>query len=192
MKKIAIGIFLLWMTTTVQALPLGNPAEPNFLNRGVFWGGICENPCDPCSTWLDNWGVRVGYYGDFVFDRRLKVRKANTDDIHDTKIFTNAGYFVLNLGERLDIFGTVGVSKIRISQIEATWDTTLPFSSSSVGFLDTNTDFSWSVGARACLLKRCGFILGVEGQYFQTRPQFNRYYSTFFTGNAVFLTITTK
>lgn len=76
MKKLLKTAFmsaLICSAGTLQALPIGNPAEPGLLIDGTMWEGISSmDPCDPCATWLDAISLRAGFYGDYVFDRILK------------------------------------------------------------------------------------------------------------------------
>lgn len=76
MKKLLKSALLFAATgsaLSLQALPVGNPAEPSLLIDGTMWEGASGDPCDPCATWCDAISIRAGYYGDYVFDRVLKV-----------------------------------------------------------------------------------------------------------------------
>ncbi len=57
----------------MYALPIGNPSEASLCTQGVFFGGSNCNTCDPCFCWFDAWSLRLGYYGDFVFNRNLRL-----------------------------------------------------------------------------------------------------------------------
>lgn len=177
MKKwIFAAALLITGVGKIHALPFGNPAEPSFLTRGVFWGGTCPNTRDPCNLWFDTWSFRVGFYGDWVYDRRLRIQGAGYGyglDMRDTQINTNAAYAVINLGNRLDVFGTAGVSRLSIFQNELSWNSSPATNLDSL--LQTDTSFSWSVGVRGSLLCWRGFTFGAEGQYFSFRPEFERY-----------------
>ncbi|KZN28179.1 porin [Chlamydia pecorum] len=123
---------------SLHALPVGNPAEPSLLIDGTIWEGMSGDPCDPCATWCDAISLRVGFYGDYVFDRVLKTdvskmflmgtaptspnsaadsnttaERANPaygKHMHDAEWFTNAGYIALNIWDRFDIFCTLGAT----------------------------------------------------------------------------------
>nr|ASK39878.1 OmpA [Chlamydia caviae]ASK39882.1 OmpA [Chlamydia caviae]ASK39884.1 OmpA [Chlamydia caviae]ASK39886.1 OmpA [Chlamydia caviae] len=140
MKKL-LKSALLFATTgsalSLQALPVGNPAEPSLLIDGTMWEGASGDPCDPCSTWCDAISIRAGYYGDYVFDRILKVdvnktismgtaptgnaaadfkTVADRDNIaygkhmQDAEWSTNAAFLALNIWDRFDVFCTLGAS----------------------------------------------------------------------------------
>nr|ACG80798.1 major outer membrane protein [Chlamydia pecorum]ACG80799.1 major outer membrane protein [Chlamydia pecorum]ACG80800.1 major outer membrane protein [Chlamydia pecorum] len=124
---------------SLHALPVGNPAEPSLLIDGTIWEGMPGDPCDPCATWCDAISLRVGFYGDYVFDRVLKTdvpkmfsmgtaptsannvpttsnAKSDRDNpaygkhMHDAEWFTNAGYIALNIWDRFDIFCSLGAT----------------------------------------------------------------------------------
>ncbi|ROT50700.1 major outer membrane porin, partial [Chlamydia trachomatis] len=76
MKKLLKSVLVfaaLSSASSLQALPVGNPAEPSLMIDGILWEGFGGDPCDPCTTWCDAISMRMGYYGDFVFDRVLKT-----------------------------------------------------------------------------------------------------------------------
>ncbi|MEF9496762.1 porin [Chlamydia sp. 04-14] len=142
MKKLLKSALLFAATgsaLSLQALPVGNPAEPSLLIDGTMWEGASGDPCDPCSTWCDAISIRAGYYGDYVFDRVLKVDVNKTisgmgkipttsssaatytaaedraniaygKHMQDAEWFTNAAFLALNIWDRFDIFCTLGAS----------------------------------------------------------------------------------
>nr|AXN75595.1 major outer membrane porin [Chlamydia trachomatis] len=118
----------------------GNPAEPSLMIDGILWEGFGGDPCDPCTTWCDAISMRMGYYGDFVFDRVLKTdvnkefemgealagASGNTTStlsklvertnpaygkhMQDAEKFTNAACMALNIWDRFDVFCTLGAT----------------------------------------------------------------------------------
>lgn len=138
MKKLLKSalLFAVGSTASLQALPVGNPAEPSLLIDGTMWEGTSGDPCDPCATWCDAISIRAGFYGDYVFDRVLKTDVTKTVDdmaaaptglddpktaatrdnaaygkhIHDAEWATNAAYLALNIWDRFDVFCTLGAS----------------------------------------------------------------------------------
>ena len=157
----------------LSALPLGNPLDATWLSEGVLWEG---NDCDnACLGWADSWSLRIGYYGDFVFDRRLEVDDSpNDSDIRKTRMITNAAYLALNMWDRIDVFGTIGETKFHIETPGSAFSLNIP--STSYNFpveVETETYFSWSIGVRGTLWECGRFGLGAEAQYFHTRPRLN-------------------
>lgn len=138
MKKLLKSalLFAVGSTASLQALPVGNPAEPSLLIDGTMWEGTSGDPCDPCATWCDAISIRAGFYGDYVFDRVLKTDVTKTVEdmaaaptgptdaataatrdnaaygkhIHDAEWATNAAYLALNIWDRFDVFCTLGAS----------------------------------------------------------------------------------
>ncbi len=161
---------------SIQALPVGNPSEASLLTWGVFLPPGNYNAQDPCCCWFDAWSLRVGYYGDFVFNRHLKIEGMGLGqgkDIQKTVLNTNAGYLALNIGNQLDFFGTVGASHIHLSSNEISWFTT----GDTEGRFNWDPEFSWSAGGRATLISRNCWTIGVEGQYFETIPDLSYFIS---------------
>jgi major outer membrane protein len=175
MKKLIITALVILSCGAAYALPVGNPAEANLLLHGVFFRDRCVNFWDPCNCWFDSWSLRGGYYGDFVFNRNLRIRGEGLgqgDVIEKTHIFTNAGYLALNIAEKCDVFGSLGQSSISILTNDVSWF----LLGNELSTLKWQTFFSWSVGARATLFCwRCKWFLGIEGQYFQTNPRLTQF-----------------
>ena len=175
MQNLFLALVMFMIPTSLLALPLGNPGEASLHTNGVFWDKNVWCDCEPSPSFFDAFNIRLGYYGDFVFDRHLKVdRKNNRSQIHKTEINTNAVYLALGICNSFDLFGTIGASKIDIST-----------PSSALGFqpigllnnpfvdIDTETTLSWSAGLRGTLLRWGCLALGLEIQYFRTKPHLN-------------------
>lgn len=143
MKRLLKSVLVfaaLGSASSLQALPVGNPAEPSLMIDGILWEGFGGDPCDPCTTWCDAVSLRLGYYGDYVFDRVLKTDVAKefemgaapkpTDQdavtppltstprpnpaygkhFQDAEMFTNAAFMALNIWDRFDVFCTLGAT----------------------------------------------------------------------------------
>ncbi len=158
---------VLWAlsSATAYALPLGNPTEPRlFRSRGA------------CCSCFDLWPIErvgFGYYGDFVFDRYMGNRLPA--DIYRTELRTDAAFLVVNLCNRLDIFSTLGTTKISLisfgSALSATTDTPDAFIDRYRDHVESKAKFSWSLGARATLYRYGCFGIGAEGQYFRNSSE---------------------
>ena len=154
MKKLSIlALVFLSMTTAAFALPVGNPAEASL---------FCEKRCCVCCS--DEFSVRVGFYGDYVFNRNWKTSSDRKVDY--SQITTNAGYFALNYCNIAEVFTTLGATKL-------SFNTSLgPFNSGNTGprfDFESSSAFSWSVGGRATLYEYKCASLGIVGQYFSSR-----------------------
>ena len=178
MKKITVLVGCLSATSLLYSLPVSNPSEASFLNQGVCWTSTTKthNKTATSEKTLNNWGgsfgLRAGYYGDFVFNRHTKVEENVTETrLDNTAVYTNAGYLAINLYDYADLFGTLGMSNLFLSSDAAT------FGSSAIGQMleiESNTHFSWSLGGRVSLFKYQDLTLGLEGQYFSTSPDIRR------------------
>jgi major outer membrane protein len=169
MKKLFVTMLSILACGAAYALPVGNPSEASLLRDGLIWEGYCGDPCDPCTNWCDAWSLRIGFYGDYVFNKHLEV-DSDGPDIEDTEIFTNAGYIALNFFDRFDIFTSLGATNILI---DANASVFTPLDGPRL-VLETETHFSWSLGARATVWE-CGCTaIGIEGQYFSVQPDITR------------------
>lgn len=178
MKKLLITLLAVLSCGAAYALPVGNPAEASMLCDGLFWDGDCSCEfwdfwCNPCCSWCDAFSFRAGFYGDYVFNRHLEVDNSDPKrDIEHTELYTSAGYIVLNLFNRFDIFTSLGASNMYITSNALSFDGAA-LQNDRIE-IESETDFSWSIGARLTLWE-CGCTtVGIEGQYFQFCPDINR------------------
>lgn len=171
MKKLFMTMLTVLACGAAYALPVGNPSDASLLCDGLIWEGHCGDPCDPCLTWCDAFSVRIGFYGDYVFNRHMRVDRNESDAvIENTEIFTNAGFIAANFYDRLDFFATFGATNIFIDTNASAFS---GFSGQRIE-IETETDFSWSLGVRGTIWE-CGCTtLGAEAQYFYTRPDIKR------------------
>lgn len=182
MKKLILGVLTLLSCGTVYALPVGNPSEACLINDGLFWEGHCGcDPCAPFKACCEAFSFRAGFYGDYVFQRFLRNRRANAPSttraqLDHSRLWTNAAYLAVNLCDKFDLFATLGNTKI---WLEGNISSFFPLNGTPAtdGIrieLETRNEFSWSVGGRISLWD-CGCTtLGLEGQYFRTEPRLNR------------------
>lgn len=156
-KKLLLSIALfLVLCRCAIALPLGNPADPCLYTKSLL-----------CEGWNPYLSVRLGYYGDFVFNRYLERASgvARGKDLEHCRFTTNSGLLVVNICKKVDVFSTLGATSVRIHT-----------RSDSGPYLDHefNSRFSWSIGARGVVWECMGATLGVEGQYFSFCPHTTR------------------
>lgn len=171
MKKRILTVLVFLTSGAAYALPVGNPSDASLLCDGLFIEGHCGDPCDPCLSWLDAFSVRIGFYGDYVFNRHMEVDDNARDcDVEDTKINTNAGFLAVNFWDRFDIFATLGATNIFVETNERAFG----LANSGRFEIETETHFSWSLGIRGTIWE-CGCTtLGGEAQYFYTNPDITR------------------
>ncbi len=151
MKKLFLTICLL-VTSSLPALPVGNPDSPGILTKGIV---------TPCRS---SFNIRVGYEGSFVFDRRLKQYEEGTGIVDEFHLMTNAGTVTANFFERMDLFAILGTS-----HINAVWPVRGNLSFNRIK-TESDDPFAWSVGTNILLLKWNKTVLGVGGRYFTTDP----------------------
>lgn len=170
MKKRVATLLTAFSYAPAFCLPLANPTDASLLTQGIFTDTSCKSPS---FGWLQSVGFRLGFYGDYVFNRHLKFNEnqsgfgANESVVEKTELFTNAGFLALNFCNRVDFFTTLGASRLRL-------DTPI----TTVGMryhVETSTHFSWSVGCRATLWDHGCTSVGLEGQYFQFNPTVERF-----------------
>ncbi|MCB1181369.1 MAG: hypothetical protein KDK55_05045 [Chlamydiia bacterium] len=175
MKKMFVCFLTLLSSGAAFALPVGNPSSANLVCDGLFFeGSCCKDPCcDPCGSWCDMFNFRVGFWGDYVYNRHLETDSHGAHgDIEDFEIFTNAGIFSVNICDRVDLFTTLGATKMYLSSNVSTFGG--PNGTQVKDELDT--DFSWSVGMDGVIWE-CGCTsLGGEFQYFRTCPNVKSIY----------------
>lgn len=170
MKKMAFAMLTLLTCGAMQALPVGNPKEASLFTKGIYCESGCTDWCDPCFNWYEAWNVRVGFYGNYVYNRHLEVDggPANRAQVDHASIFTNAGYMTLNICDRFDIFATLGATNIALATDARIFFSDIdPFRS----YIVWQPTFSWSVGGRVTLWECNCFAVGLEGEYLQTSPK---------------------
>ncbi len=169
MKKILVSLFLF---STAWALPVGNPSEASLHTDGLFWN------CCPWRPTLRIWHdfrPRVGFYGDYIFNRHLRAHDFHfKKQLDHAKIFTNAAYFAIGLWNRFDVFATVGASKLWLEGDISTFSPFIDRNRSGRILIETESDLSFSFGARGTWCCCCGTMIGLEGQIFLVDPKVKR------------------
>ena len=163
---------LLFLMPTLCALPVGNCLSPDIFDHGLW------DARDPYFSWGKCTHIRYGYYGDFVFNRDMEeITHGNPGpDIERLTLMTNGGSLTLDIQDFLDLFLVIGATKITYNMEGMFGD---------FAYFDFSTAFSWSLGA-VLDLWHCGcFGLGMEAQYFQTKPLLDSY-TNFATGQMIY------
>ncbi len=143
----------LLLSTSLFALPVGNPSEATLLSQGTFY----------------NTPLRVGFFEDDVFDRHLAEENQQTHRQMDhAKISTTSLYAAFNFCNRFDIFSHIGTTKL---YLESSFQSFFNVPLATRTIIETNADFSWGVGARITVWEWRCTSLGVVGEYFRTHPR---------------------
>jgi major outer membrane protein len=157
---------------TLLALPLGNPCDASLYKEGIFFHPSCTAPF---AHWYDSSTIRIGFYGDFVFNRHMEIDTNESNaTLRKTEIFTQAGYLAINIWQKFDLFGTLGVSSINFTSPDRSF---LNPDENDEMELVTESDFSWSIGTRATLWQWGCLGFGGEIQYFRFHPHINYVHS---------------
>jgi len=167
MKK-QFAAFLLCFPFFTEALPLNNPEISSLTCDGVFFNSDCGTPMLTCDTL----SVRIGYYGDFIFNNYMKVGNDDRGSIRLSRIYTNGGEIDFNFWNRIEAFGVLGVSNIVI-QAPISNFAVVGSPVNSLLCIESTSDFAWSVGLRGTLCQCGRLAFGVEGQYYRTTPDIN-------------------
>ena len=180
MKKLFATMLVVLSSGAAYALPVANPAAASLLCDGMIWEGYCGDMCDPCLTWCDAFSIRVGFWGDYQFNRYLELDNCcEHRDIDVARVVYNAGYLVGNFWDRFDVFATFGAARIDLYGDHGIWRPGAISAVNQTGdalfHLQTTTDFAWSVGLRGTIWE-CGCTtIGGEFQYMETRPNLRFY-----------------
>lgn len=131
MKKLLMMLSGALVASSAYASPVLNPADPVINTEGVFY-------CCP-EDW---WALRVGFRGDYVFDRKLQDASHSYDRY---SFYSNEGVLTVNFWKRLDLYGFVGAT----SQDYASKFFMVGGIAELVGNFETET--IWGVGLKALL-----------------------------------------
>ncbi len=147
MKFIVFLLVALLNFVNCFAMPVLNPAEPALLNKGVYFSN-CED-----------WGIKLGYRGDFIFDRKFSN---DITDIDDFEIYANEVVVSLTVWDRIDIYGFGGPACYNFTS----------FNQNPSNFIQggSNTKTIWGTGLKIIVFKHecsptCATYLTLDGQY---------------------------
>ncbi len=130
--------------------PITNPAVARTVEKGFIFSG----------KWFS---FRFGYEGDFVSNRRLKQKDA--DRIDNFSQDYNSGFLVLNLLNRLDVYGVLGQARYKADWIIKPY----PPNFNRIE-LETSYRWRWDIGARAIFLEWGDVTFALGGRYSSTDP----------------------
>jgi hypothetical protein len=150
MNKVILFLVGMLSCTLLEALYFGNPMEPEIIDRGIILSP-------------ENWAsARVGYEGNYVFNRRLEARDGSTGGIDEFQYLLNQGVATVNFLDRFEVYGSFGAMSASFSN--------RPHVDHKRREYQTNDAFSWGVGGRAELFHWGESVLGVGGSYQFARP----------------------
>lgn len=165
MKYLSLAVGVLVLHDTLLALPVGNPSEASMMSKGVVWS---QDASGSDQNWGGFFSIRAGYYGDFVFDRKTQVHQpVSHPGLSETSVYVNAGYLAFNFIDRIDLFGILGAAELCLDSEALTLGSR--FGGERIN-AQTTTALSWGIGTRVTIYEYKRLSLGIEAQYFSTRP----------------------
>lgn len=136
-----LASILTLLISNAYAIFVGNPLDPTFYTEGLF------------SNCAKNVSIRVGYVQEFIYKGTYKDEFINTDSTpSQTQLSTYAGILTFNFYNRLDVYGILGNTNIRMDR----------------DFFEKRR-ISWGLGTKATLYRRSNFAIGIDGKYFQVK-----------------------
>ncbi len=133
---------------SLSAILVGNPGQP-----GLQKDGILYTP----PTW---WSFRISYFDDYVYQERFRD-EFKTDNVprskSNMKLSTFAGQLILNFRDRIDIYGIIGSSKIKIDEE-----------------IFSKRRLCGGLGTKFIIFREEDFYLGADFKYFESdqKPSF--------------------
>jgi hypothetical protein len=149
MKNYLLGLFVA-AQSMLSALYMGNPAEPEIIDTGLFISPDCS------------FGIKIGYQGDFVYDRLLKSYDGSRGKIDQFQIMMNQGAVILNFVDRLEVYGTIGSMRNHFWYRTHVDNRRREF--------ETNNHLTGGGGVRFILAQWCNTGLGFDGKIQYARP----------------------
>jgi major outer membrane protein len=169
MKKLSFALLSLLNFGMLSALPVANPIDASLYTYGIWWCDTVREPCDPCYSWCDAFSMRLGFWGDYVFNRHLEDNVRDGDSIERFSIYKNQGVLTFNWCNWIDVYGLVGV---------ANFSQQTPFKTAGSEIMvdiEYEAALSYGAGARMTLWEWGCFGVGLEGQYFGSQPKLENF-----------------
>ncbi len=140
-----VAVLMVGIMRMAEALYSGNPDEPDLIDNGLF--------LQP-----DSWfAFKVGYQGDYVFNRRLHAGSSIKENVDEFQYRMNQGVLTINMMDRLEIFGSVGAMQAEI-QVR-------PQDDGRMREFQTNGNTTWGAGGRLLMFTWGKVHLGATGSY---------------------------
>jgi len=177
------SVFLAILTCgSITALPVNNPIDASLFYDGVLWPGYdgCSNPWDACFCWCDAISVRTGFWGDYVFNRRMETTESapnpasggfqKGDTISRFSIYKNQWNITFNWCDWWDVWALVGAANFsQYAQILEVSGVRGPVN------IQYSPATSYGVGSRMTVWE-CGCLgVGMEARYFGAKPKMDFY-----------------
>jgi hypothetical protein len=149
MKKI---IALLVLTCSLHALYFGCPAEPRLIDEG-FWMAA--------DSFL---GVKLGYEGDAVFDRKMRASGGASGRIDRFKSTYNQGVLTFSILDRFEAYASYGAMNVSF------WHR--PRIDKERREYESHDQWTVGTGAKLILYQWGNTVLGADGKFQYGQPRF--------------------
>jgi len=147
--RISAFFLLLFASLPLFGLYNGNPALPEIIDEGFFF---CK----------ENWiAVKAGYERDWVFDRGMKAVSKVSRRIDRFKSLSDQGVLILNIINRIEIYGSVGAMRIEA------YHSPRPLLRNKY---ETQNQLTWGVGGRGLIYQWGQTMLSVDLKYQHAHP----------------------
>lgn len=145
-----LSVVILVFQAGLYALYQGNPAEPQIIDTGFFI------PQDSLIS------VKLGYQGDWVFDRKLKAMAGAHGKIDQFSIFMNQAVVTFNMIDRVELYTNVGSMNATLWHRPHVDDKRREYQSQD----------KWTAGGglRVLLMQWGNTCLGVDGKFQYSAP----------------------
>ena len=150
-------VIVLCLFSSLYGLYNGNPSFPELPEKGLW---IRED------AW---YGFKVGYQGDYVFDRRMEVENKQSSirkRVEELQFFKNQGELVFNILNRFECYAGLGGMKAKLCQD--------PVKGVRLD-VHTSTGFSIEAGARVMMITWKELVLGADGKYLYSNLPVDRF-----------------
>jgi hypothetical protein len=138
---IVARFFCFFFLPDLQAMLIGNPAQPSLLTQGIV-----ISPPASCS-------LRIGYLDDYVYRQRYKefrVINETSSSKSFVKIYTHSALATFNFRNRLDLYGLLGSSRMVLDRE-----------------IFTRSQFAWGLGGKLVIFQQDNVSIGTDIKYFQ-------------------------
>jgi major outer membrane protein len=180
MKKLPM-LAALAILPYLQALPLSNPMDSAILTDGLLNDDCTLSSFFHLPAICQKINYRLGFYGDYVFERNIEIlqglsQSADNKDLLKTCLNTQAALISLNYNDRWEVFGTLGASSLafkgdcKVFNVRPRSNLNPPLSGTVS--VNTNPNFSWSLGSKGVLWSFGCTQIGFEAQYFCFKSNF--------------------
>ena len=140
----------------LSANPMGNPADPVIYEDGISMTGKSDM------------SYRLGYIGDFVMDRKLRIKHQKDTKTETAEKDFNGAELTVNMYDRFDVFGRLGYSSYNTRWLSPLFGTGTALRTS------TRSDFAWALGAKGVLYQWDNTTVTVNGSYAQGNAKVDR------------------